>query len=197
LTLSGTSNTYTGATTVSAGTLRVNGNIASGSAVSVASGATLAGAGSVNGTVALSGNLAPGNGTVDAGTLNTGTTTWQDTGIFQFNLSSTDNTSDKLNITGNFNRGTAVGNTYVFNFMGSTPIENGVYTLASWSGSTTFTAENFTFTPGSLGGTFNSGSFSITGSNLQFTAIPEASNLLIGGLIGLGLLRRRRNGAAN
>ena len=50
LTLGG-ANTYTGATTVSAGTLAINGSLVAGSAVSVASGATLGGAGTVNGLV--------------------------------------------------------------------------------------------------------------------------------------------------
>lgn len=61
LTLTAT-NTYTGATTVSAGTLNVTGSIAS-SAVTVASGATLAGTGTVGATTVNSGgtlNLADG-----------------------------------------------------------------------------------------------------------------------------------------
>jgi hypothetical protein len=38
------------------------------------------------------------------------------------------------------------------------------------------------------------GSFSITGSTLTWTAVPEASSALIGLLVGAGLLRRRRVG---
>jgi outer membrane autotransporter protein len=54
-------NTYTGATTVSAGALSVNGSIAS-SAVTVASGATLNGTGTVGATtIQNGGTLAPGN----------------------------------------------------------------------------------------------------------------------------------------
>jgi autotransporter-associated beta strand protein len=59
LTLSDTS-TYTGSTSVDAGTLAVNGSIATSSGVSVASGATLAGSGVVA-AVSGAGRIAPGN----------------------------------------------------------------------------------------------------------------------------------------
>ena len=56
-------NTYTGATTVSGGTLLVNGFLAAGSTVTVAAGGTLGGTGFVKGpaTVQAGGALAPGN----------------------------------------------------------------------------------------------------------------------------------------
>ncbi|MGC3992464.1 MAG: autotransporter-associated beta strand repeat-containing protein [Chthoniobacteraceae bacterium] len=52
--LTGT-NTYTGATTVNAGTLRVTGSLASGSAVAVSGGATLTGTGTIGGSVTVAG----------------------------------------------------------------------------------------------------------------------------------------------
>jgi autotransporter-associated beta strand protein len=76
LTLSG-SNTYTGKTNVSAGGLTVNGVLASGSAVTVRSGATLGGTGTIAGPVTVSsgGALTPGAGG-SPGTLKlTGSTT--------------------------------------------------------------------------------------------------------------------------
>ena len=95
LTLSG-ANTYTGATTVSAGTLNVTGSTAAGSAVGVTTGATnsatLAGNGTVNGNVTLTGTsssvlalVSPGDATSagSAGTLATSTTT--STGVLTFN----------------------------------------------------------------------------------------------------------------
>ena len=77
LTLSNASNTYTGTTTVSAGTLLINGDT-SGSLVNV-TGGTLGGTGPVGGITATNGTVAPGNGAgllTSAGnvTFNTGTT---------------------------------------------------------------------------------------------------------------------------
>ena len=91
LTLSGTGNTYTGATVVNAGTLNVTGSTAGGSNVTVAAAATLAGSGTVNGSVTLTGStgtlatVSPGDATVagSSGTLATATTSG--TGVFTFN----------------------------------------------------------------------------------------------------------------
>jgi autotransporter-associated beta strand protein len=54
-------NTYTGATTVNAGTLSVNGSIASSSLMTVNTGGTLGGTGTVGNTAINGGTLAPGN----------------------------------------------------------------------------------------------------------------------------------------
>jgi autotransporter-associated beta strand protein len=54
-------NTYTGATNVNAGTLNVNGSIASSSLTTVNAGATLGGNGTVGNTTINGGTLAPGN----------------------------------------------------------------------------------------------------------------------------------------
>jgi autotransporter-associated beta strand protein len=185
------SNTYNGATVISAGSLFVNGSTHSSSAFSVASGATLAGAGSVNGTVALSGNLAPGNGTNAIGTLKTGTTTWTGgaNNIFQFDLAGT--SSDKLEVNGAFDKG--AGSTFQFNFMG-TPTHGTTFTLATFS-STNFNTTTPEFTFSGLGANFAGSTFTLTGTDLKFTAVPEASNLLIVGLLGLGLMSRRRKQA--
>ena len=60
LTLAGT-NSYTGATTVSTGTLSVNGSIASSSMTTAEAGATLGGNGTVGNTMIDGGTLSPGN----------------------------------------------------------------------------------------------------------------------------------------
>jgi len=63
-------NTYTGATTVSVGTLWVTGSTASGSSVSVSSGATLGGTGTIGGAVSVSGTLSPGTTGIGMITVN-------------------------------------------------------------------------------------------------------------------------------
>jgi autotransporter-associated beta strand protein len=62
-------NTYTGATTVAAGKLSINGSLSAGSATTVATGALLGGSGTLNGSVNNLGTLTPGD---DLGTLTTG-----------------------------------------------------------------------------------------------------------------------------
>lgn len=54
-------NTYTGATTVDAGTLRVNGSLASGSVVTVQAAGTLGGTGTIGGATTIFGTHSPGN----------------------------------------------------------------------------------------------------------------------------------------
>jgi autotransporter-associated beta strand protein len=185
-------NTYTGATTVNAGTLIVGvagvGSTAAGSAVTVASGGTLGGTGTVNGAITVTGSIAPGNSGI--GILNSGAVTWNGNATssaatdWKFNLGDAD-TADKLAITGNFTKGT--GSAFWFDFLGSA--FTGTFDLVTWSGSTNFSAGDFAYT--NLGGGYT-GSFTISGSTLQFIAIPEPSTALGGLLLAAGLLRRRR-----
>jgi autotransporter-associated beta strand protein len=194
LVLSGTSNTYTGATTVTTGTLVVDGSTAAGSAVSVASGGTLGGTGTIGGTLALTGKLAPGAaGVVDIETLNAGTTTWNGGSIWNFDLSSSDNTSDQLVITGDLIKGTGtLGTDYVFDFMGSQPVWNTTYTLATFASAIDFTS-GLNFTATNLGaGSYSTSFFTLNSNSLTFTAVPEPTSSLAGLLLTAGLLRRRR-----
>ena len=86
LTLSGV-NTYTGATAVNAGAVIVNGALHAASAVSVESGATLGGAGAVNGAVTIKdgGILAPG-AAGSPGTIRLGSLTLNPTSNLNFRL---------------------------------------------------------------------------------------------------------------
>ena len=101
LVLAGT-NTYTGATTVNGGTLRVNGSLAG--AASVASGATLEGSGSIAGPVTINsgGTLAPGDG---VGTLTLGSLALSPGSFLNYELATHGviggGVNDLLDVTGN------------------------------------------------------------------------------------------------
>jgi autotransporter-associated beta strand protein len=169
-------NTYSGETLVTAGTLIVNGNQASASgAVSVAAGATLGGSGTLRGATTVRGVLSPGN---VLGVLNVvANVTWGGALLassgtdWKFELGP-DNTSDQLNITGNFLKITDEGAVFRFDFLGSS--QTGTFKLVDWSGTADFSIGDFTYTGLAEG---NIGSFSFNGSQLelQVAAIPEPS----------------------
>ena len=105
VTLSG-NNTYTGATSVSAGYLWVNGSIAGG-AVTVA-GATLGGTGTIGGnvTVQSAGNLSPGSGNGAIGKLTVnGNVTLQTGSITPIQINKTNGTCDLLSVAGTLTYG--------------------------------------------------------------------------------------------
>jgi Passenger-associated-transport-repeat len=187
-------NTYTGGTTVSTGTLLVNNLSGSGTgsgAVTVQSGATLGGGGLIGGLLSIQGMIAPGN---SIGTLKTGSNaTWDGTlaNKWAFELGAA-NTSDRLNIGGNFLKGT--GSDFYFDFQNSATA--GTYVLVDWTGITNFVAGDFNYTD--LGGGLT-GTFAIDGKQLEFTAIPEPSTYaaVLAGAAGLFVaLRRRRQKSA-
>lgn len=110
LNLTGAS-TYTGPTTISAGTLAVNGSLVS--PVTVSAGATLAGTGSLTGPVTVNGTNAPGNGSV--GTLTTGPETWNPAGCLVLTLTNatTSGGTSLLNINGAVNVAATAANPFV------------------------------------------------------------------------------------
>jgi autotransporter-associated beta strand protein len=145
LTLDNTNN-FTGATTVSNGTLLVNGSLGQ-SPVTVLGGGTLGGGGSLGlaPTLNSGANLSPGNGIGAAGTLTVNGPLTESGGIINlFDLSNDPTglvkTNDQIKVTGAL---TASGrNTIMINLLAG-PLLNGTYTLikyGSFSGSLT----NFT-----------------------------------------------------
>jgi fibronectin-binding autotransporter adhesin len=230
LTLTGT-NTYTGVTTVSTGSLIVNGSIASTSVV-VAADATLGGSGSLgSATLSGAGMVGPGNspGVLTASTVDvTGGLDFS----FEFNVANgmptwnapTGSGNDVLRLTGGTPFVGTMNSTNIINIylnVGSLSVNDvftgGFYTdvnadfmnvlsgatfnfflkdgsgLVNYEGNT-FTAYSgpLTFDIDTVATTANFGSGNVFGTSMQFTAVPESSVTLLGGLSAMLLLRRRR-----
>ena len=209
-------NTYTGATTVNAGTLLINGSTAAGSAVTV-NGGTLGGTGTIAGTVTVNsgGTLSPG---ASIESLATGSNTWNGGGALDFEFSTDGSTGsagtqwDLLTITGGLDLSGASSVTpFTMNlFTMADATTPGV--LASWDPDVTHTWAGFvTTTTGFTAFAANkfainatgfqnpvAGTFSVVqnGNNLDlvYSAIPEPSTwaLLAFSLTTVIVLRRRR-----
>ena len=138
LTLSGNS-IFAGATTVSAGTLRVNGSL-SGNTVNVASGAKLSGSGSLLGGVAVSsGAISPGAGSGSVGTMTVSNNLTLATPTLYFDLSSSPSgANDKIVMQGGM-LAMSGANNYVFNLTdgalgaGTYFLITGATNLTAWS----------------------------------------------------------------
>lgn len=161
-TLAGT-NGYTGATAVNAGSLIVNGSIASSSGVTVATGALLGGTGVIPTTVLNGGTLSPGN---SPGTLTVN-------GNLTFNPGSTylaeiqGANADRVNVTG----AAALAGTLRLAPLGGAYAFNSAYTLLSAAGGRTGT-----FSPIDTAGTFGDGvttTVSYTANDVLLTLAPK------------------------
>ncbi len=212
LTLSG-SNTYTNTTTVASGTLLVNGALGN-TTVSVASGATLGGTGTIAGAVNVSGVLSPG---ASVATLATGTLSFAASSTFAYEMDSTVGlgvAADLQSVTGDLNLTGLVELTLADLATGGPAAafaENTVFSLINYTGS--WNSGIFTYDGNSLadGGIFTAGlntwqidydatsggsNFSgefVAGNFVNITAVPEPAAALLGGIGMLLLLRRRRN----
>jgi autotransporter-associated beta strand protein len=224
LTLSGTNNSYTGATTINGGTLNITGSTPSASAVSVggasASGLPrLTGSGTVNGAVTLksagggaAGILNAGDATSSnkVGTLNLGGELTFETGsIFEWDVT---NATSFDKVTGQSGKSLS-GTGAVFTIITSTAYTDAFWnTNRQWTGIfsgfgtsddwdnifTSIAGDQITWTDnkgvvGNINPGGDGGYFTINGTSLTWTAIPEPSTALAGLLLTAGLLRRRRN----
>ncbi|HEY2344224.1 MAG TPA: autotransporter-associated beta strand repeat-containing protein [Chthoniobacteraceae bacterium] len=199
LILTGASN-YTGNTTVSSGTLEIDGPItgASNSQIIVATGATLAGNGSYLGatsgavTLLTGAKLSPGAaGTI--GTLSMNSLSWTSdnaTASMFFDLSNTDSTSDMVSMTGSFSRAATSGS-YIFDFDDS-GLAGDTYTLLKFGSTSSTSATNLMATDLPAGDT---ATFSLTSTSLTVHLVPEPSTsfaAIFGGLCLLLQRQRRR-----
>ena len=209
-------NTYSGGTEVLGGKLLVNNTTNSGTgtgAVTVASGATLGGTGSMSGALNVTGVLAPGASieTLDSGalTLNNGST-------FAYEVDSSVSTAlgaDLQKVTGNLtllgtvnltlgdlaSSNTAFADGTIFSLINYTGAwNNGLFTLGgneltnneefSWGSNTWKIAYDAADGGVNFSGEYLGGSDSF----VNLTAIPEPASAVLGGLGCLLLLRRRK-----
>ena len=196
--LTGT-NTYTGATTVSGGTLEISGSIGS-SDVTVNGGILASGStGTVgrNVTVNSGATLAAGGvGAVGSATA-ANDLNFSSGSIFDWDLTtgSGNGTYDTVTVTGALN----ITSGAKFNVVSSTAFTstfwNAPHTWSDIFGSKTFdnfTVANFLYS-GSTTAPAAEGYFTVSGSSLSWTAVPEPTSALAGLLMTAGLLRRRRH----
>jgi fibronectin-binding autotransporter adhesin len=191
----GATHDYTGTTEINEGTLIINGNISTSSLTTVASGATLAGFGTVGATTVDGGGFfAPGT---SPGTLNTGSLTFANLSNLDYELNPTDLTvgssiNDLGNVSGNLTLDGVLNVTATSgDFLSVIP--GTAWRLFNYTGSLTDNNLDFGTMPALGSGLSWAIDTSATGQiNLTVTAIPEPAAALLSGLGFLALLRRRR-----
>jgi autotransporter-associated beta strand protein len=196
-------NTYTGITSVTGGTLIVNGNQSSATgAVNVASVAKLMGTGTIGGATNVLGTHSAGASEGAVGTQNfSSSLAYGNASIFEWDLNANSTSSgfDTVSAAGNI----SVGTNAVFNvvFGAGVNLANTFWsTTQTWSMASIFGKAFSAGTFASVTSTANpttQGVFTLTGSGANltwtsFTPVPEPTSALAGILLGAGLLRRKR-----
>ncbi len=187
---------YTGTTTVSAGTLLIEDTAKlSNSNVTVASGATFGGLGSVGGTVTVNGTLSPGfASSLSAAGAQTGVLTISNS----LTLSATSTLDLGISSTGYDSiagvTDLSLGGVIKVSFLdGYVPLGGNVYKIIDWSGTVTDNGFTFDFSGAQLaqGQTWDTSSFLTNGT---ITAVPEpsAATLLLLSIGTVVVLRRVR-----
>ena len=192
------SNSYAGATVVSAGTLKVSGSIST-SDVTVNGGILASGStGTVGKNVTLNSGatLAAGNvGAVGTATV-ANNLNFSSGSIFDWDLTtgSGDGSYDTVAVTGALN----ITSGAVFNVVSSTAFSDAFWNSThTWSdifggkAIDNFLVSNFLYS-GSATAPATEGYFTVSGTSLTWTAVPEPTSALAGLLLGAGILRRRR-----
>jgi autotransporter-associated beta strand protein len=188
-------NTYTGNTTVSAGTLQINGSTAAGSVVTVQAGGTLGGTGTVGGntTIQAGATLAPGN---SPGILSFGSNlTLEGNVVMELNGLGRGTGYDGIDVAGAL----AYGGGLVLNF-GTTFVNGSSFNLFDFASSTD-SFDTITLSGSYIGSLVNSGgiwSGNIGGQDFEFlqadgtlNVVPEPSAALLLALAGAGFAAHR------
>jgi fibronectin-binding autotransporter adhesin len=133
-------NTYNGPTVISDGTLIMNGSHSGGGlSYTVTVGGALSGTGTISSAVTVDGVIAPGDGGI--GQLTVGNVKWAAGPAWPFELGAAPS-GDLLAINGGFTNNGGTG--FAFDLQ-NTGVA-GVYTLVTWTASTTFTNTDFSAT---------------------------------------------------
>ena len=176
-------NSYNGATSVSVGTLQLDGSLISGTAALAApttlpsamtiNGGVLSGIGTTAGPVALvHGSVAPGDPTTP-GLLSTGAVTWTSgAAAMIFRLGSSDAASDRLKVNGALLKsGTGIFRFHIVTGSGA-PVVGHVYTLITSSNASAFSAADFA----TDGQSTVTGTFAIVSNQVRFTVTAVAAD---------------------
>ena len=198
----GTGSTLTGGTMeATGGTLTFNSASGNSSALIIGTAAKLTGTGVIGGTTTVNGVHAVGASTAAgvtgaqtvASSLNYGSAS-----IFEWDINTAASSSDSVSVSGSL----VISSGAIFKVVSTTAFTDAFWnTTRNWNvfGGLDFDAFTLGYVANGLSqnaGDFASqGSFSFTnsGQTLTWTAVPEPSSLLAGGLLAAGLARRRRH----